>query len=51
MQLLDQFISQIGKQPTDWTSQDAQIYLDYVKNSDDRTKRVKKMTTDQTVYE
>jgi hypothetical protein len=31
MQLLDQFIAQIGKLPTDWTSQDVQIYLDYVK--------------------
>ena len=31
MKLLDQFISQIGKQPADWTSQDVQIYLDYVK--------------------
>ena len=28
MQLLDQFISQIGKKPADWTRQDVQIYLD-----------------------
>jgi hypothetical protein len=31
MKFLDQFISQTGKQPTDWTSQDIQKYLDYVK--------------------
>ena len=31
MKLLDQFISQIGKQPADWTSQDMQKYMDYVK--------------------
>jgi|GEM_PF-3500922 len=31
MKLLDQFISQTGKQPADWTSQDMQKYLDYVK--------------------
>lgn len=31
MQLLDQFISQTDKQPADWTSQDIQKYLDYVK--------------------
>jgi hypothetical protein len=31
MQLLDQFISQAGKQPADWTKQDIQKYLDYVK--------------------
>ncbi len=31
MKLLDQFISQTGKQPADWTSQDMQIYMDYVK--------------------
>jgi hypothetical protein len=31
MKLLDQFISQTGKQPTDWTSQDIQKYLNYVK--------------------
>lgn len=31
MKLLDQFISQTGKQPPDWTSQDIQKYLDYVK--------------------
>ncbi len=31
MKLLDQFISQTGKQPADWTKQDIQKYLDYVK--------------------
>jgi hypothetical protein len=31
MKLLDRFISQTGKQPVDWTSQDIQKYLDYVK--------------------
>ena len=31
MKLLDQFISQIDKQPADWTKQDIQKYLDYVK--------------------
>jgi hypothetical protein len=31
MILLDQFISQIGKQPADWTSQEMQKYMDYVK--------------------
>ncbi|MDA8423783.1 MAG: hypothetical protein M0Z89_10660 [Nitrospiraceae bacterium] len=31
MKLLDQFISQTGKQPSDWTSQDIQKYLNYVK--------------------
>jgi hypothetical protein len=31
MKLLDQFIAQAGKQPADWTSQDIQQYLDYVK--------------------
>jgi len=31
MKLLDQFISQTGRQPPDWTSQDIQSYLDYVK--------------------
>ena len=31
MKLLDQFISQTGRQPTDWTSRDIQKYLDYVK--------------------
>lgn len=29
--LLDQFISQTGKQPADWTTQDIQNYLDHVK--------------------
>jgi len=31
MKLLDQFIVQAGKQPADWTGQDIQKYLDYVK--------------------
>jgi hypothetical protein len=31
MKLLDQFISQTGKQPSDWTNQDIQKYLVYVK--------------------
>lgn len=31
MKRLDQFISQTGKHPEDWTSQDMQKYLDYVK--------------------
>jgi hypothetical protein len=31
MQLLDQFITQTVKQPADWTSQDIQKYLAYVK--------------------
>jgi len=31
MKLLDQFISQTGKHPADWTSQDTQKYMDYVK--------------------
>jgi hypothetical protein len=31
MKLLDQFISQTGKQPADWTSQDMQQYMDYIK--------------------
>jgi hypothetical protein len=31
MKLLDQFISQTGKQPAEWTEQDIQKYLDYVK--------------------
>ena len=31
MKLLDQFISQTGRQPTDWTSRDIQKYLDYIK--------------------
>ncbi len=31
MKLLDQFIVQVGKQPADWTSQDVQNYMDYVK--------------------
>jgi hypothetical protein len=28
---LDQFIEQTGKQPADWTGQDIQKYLDYLK--------------------
>jgi hypothetical protein len=31
MKLLDQFISQTGKQPPEWTSQDIQKYVDFVK--------------------
>jgi hypothetical protein len=31
MKPLEQFISQTGKQPTDWTSDDVQQYMDYVK--------------------
>jgi len=30
MKLLDQFISQTGKQPADWTSDDVQQYMDYI---------------------
>jgi hypothetical protein len=30
MILLDQFISQTGRQPAEWTGQDIQSYLDYV---------------------
>jgi hypothetical protein len=33
MILLDQFIAQTGKQPANWTSQDIQVYLDYIKAS------------------
>jgi hypothetical protein len=32
MMLLDQFIAQTGKQPSDWTDQDIQKYLDYLKD-------------------
>jgi hypothetical protein len=31
VKLLDQFIAQTGKKPTEWTSQDIQKYLHYVK--------------------
>jgi hypothetical protein len=31
MKLLDLFISQTGKQPADWTSDEVQQYMDYVK--------------------
>jgi hypothetical protein len=31
MKQLDQFISQTGKKPADWTGQDIQRYLDYIK--------------------
>jgi hypothetical protein len=31
MKLLDQFIVKVGKQPADWTSQDVQNYMDYIK--------------------
>jgi len=31
MEFLDTFISQTGKQPADWTEQDIQKYLDYLK--------------------
>ena len=31
MKLLAQFIEQTGKRPPDWTKQDIQKYLDYVK--------------------
>jgi hypothetical protein len=31
MRLLDQFVSQTGKEPAEWTSQDIQKYLDYLK--------------------
>ena len=30
MKLLDQFIAQTAKKPTEWTSQDIQHYLNYV---------------------
>ena len=31
MKLLEQFITQTGKQPPDWTSEDVQKYMEYVK--------------------
>jgi len=31
MQFLDQFITQTGKHPADWTEQDIQLFLNYVK--------------------
>ena len=31
MELLDQYIAQTGKQPSDWTTQDIERYLDYVR--------------------
>ena len=31
MKLLEQFISQTGRQPADWTEQDIQEYIEYVK--------------------
>ncbi len=31
MKLLEQFITQTSKQPPDWTSEDMQKYLEYVK--------------------
>jgi hypothetical protein len=31
MKLLDQYISQTGKKPLDWTKRDIQKYLDHVK--------------------
>jgi hypothetical protein len=31
MSFLDRFVLQTGRQPADWTSQDIQEYLDYVK--------------------
>jgi hypothetical protein len=31
MKLLEQFITQTGKQPPDWTSEDMQKYMAYVK--------------------
>jgi proline dehydrogenase len=43
MEFLDRFISQTGKQPADWTEQDIQKYLDYLKNACDRTSSVKKI--------
>lgn len=30
MKMLDQFISQTGKKPADWTSQDILRYLEYI---------------------
>ncbi len=42
MELLDQFISQTGKQPTDWTSQDIVKYLDYVKSAYDENDSAEK---------
>jgi hypothetical protein len=30
MILLDQFIEQTGKQPTDWNSQDIENYVNYI---------------------
>jgi hypothetical protein len=34
MKLLDQFISQTGKQSADWAKHDIQKYLEYVKSHD-----------------
>jgi hypothetical protein len=31
LNLLEQFTTQTGRQPADWTSEDTQNYLDYVK--------------------
>ena len=31
MKFLDQFISRTGRQPAEWTSQDIQNYVNYVK--------------------
>jgi hypothetical protein len=31
MKLLDQFVSKINKQPAEWTSQDIETYMEYVK--------------------
>ncbi len=31
MKLLEQFITQTGKQPPDWTSADMQKYMEYVR--------------------
>jgi len=42
MNLLDQFISQTGKQPPDWTNQDIQKYLDYVKEHEAGTTELKR---------
>jgi hypothetical protein len=47
MKLLEQFITQTGKQPPDWTSGDVLKYMEYVKT---RLTAVTEPKTDQTLY-
>jgi hypothetical protein len=47
MKLLEQFITQTGKQPPDWSSEDMPQYLEYVKA---RVTGVTESITDQTLY-